>query len=241
MWAFKGEYSGEAIAYVRELKKKQAKIFSVTFSILCAVIFTMMEVMMGTGELWSILVFIGGGVLTIICVNLVIWIDYWRIPKCDVEIQNDGFYLHGSYGTASFAFYKIQEIEYYDDFIVVKPQVVLQKDLLIEGDWASLKTLLEKVEASLETDAPMYQIEDPTAEFFDATAKSKRIYKRFVGEVRMQRSVYEYFVAFLLENGKECEYEVGQEYYEKIEEGETGTLVLISGNFFSFGEGEELE
>jgi hypothetical protein len=241
MWAFKGAYSGEAIAYVRELKKKQAKIFSIEFSVLCAVIFTMMEVMMGTGELWSILVCIGGGLLTIFFVNLVIWIDYWRIPNCDVEIQNDGFYLHGSYGTASFAFYKIQGIEYYDDFIVIKPQVVLQKDLLIEGDWEALKTLLEKVEKSLETDNPMYQIEEPTAEFFDATVSSKRIYKRFVGEVRMQRAVYEYFVTFVLENGEEREYEVGQEWYEKIGEGETATLVLVNGNFFSFGEGEELE
>ena len=118
--------------------------------------------------------------------------------------------------------------------------IILQKELLIEGAWEDLKLLLKKVEESLGTDTPMYQIEEPTTEFFDAIVKSKRIFKSFVG-VKMVHSAFEYFATFALENGQEVEYEIGQELYEKIEQGEAGTLVLINGNFFSFGEGEDIE
>lgn len=241
MWAFKGLYSGEAKARMQQLKNKGTKALAIGASSASAVSFLMMAIMMSDGELWAILTFLGGGVLTIAAVNLVCWLESRRVPKCDVEIKNDGFYLRNENVDCSFAFYKIQEIEYHDEFIVVKPHVVLQKDLLIKGEWDSLKTLLEKVEASLETDDPMYQIEEPETEFFDATVKSKRIYKRFIGEIRVQRAVYEYFATFVLENGEEVEYDVGQQLYEQISEGQTGTLVLVNGNFFSFGDGEDVE
>ena len=41
-----------------------------------------------------------------------------------------------------------------------------------------LKALLKKVEESLDTDEPMYQIEEPETEFFEATVKEKRIYEK---------------------------------------------------------------
>ena len=44
-----------------------------------------------------------------------------------------------------------------------------------------------------------------------------------------------------LENGEEIEYVVGQNWYENIEQEDMGTLVLVNGNFFSFGEGEDIE
>ena len=118
---------------------------------------------------------------------------------------------------------------------------VLQRDLLIEGAWDDLKVFLKKVEESLESDDPIYQIEEPTTEFFEATVKSKRIYKRYVGEVRMQHAVYEYFATFSLGTGEETEYEIEQEWYEKIEQGKSGTLVLINGKFSSFGKGEDID
>ncbi len=241
MWAFKGIYSGLAKTLVQEKKIKQAKALAIGISITCVFIFAMMGIMMGSGELWEVFVFAGGGLIAILLANLVVWIDCFRIQKCDVQIKNDGFYFQESGTTCSSAFYKIQKIEYYEDCISVKPFAILQKDLLVEGDWDELIELLKKVEASLDTDEPMYQIDEPTTEFFEASVKSKRIYKRFVGEVRMQHAVYEYFVTFALKNSEELEYEVGQELYEQIEEGQSGTLVLISGGFFSFGDGEDVD
>lgn len=240
MWAFKGEYSGEAKARMQQLKNKGIKALAIGASSASAFAFLMMAIMMSDGELWAILTFLGGGILTIALVNLVCWIESRRAPKCDVEIKNDGVYFCEGGSMRSFVFYKIQEIEYYDEFVVLKPHVVLQKELLIEGDWDELISLLKRVEESLDTDDPMYQIDEPETEFFEATVKSKRVYKRFDG-IQMVHSVYQHFATFALANGEEIEYEIGEELYEKISEGEAGTLVLISGRFFSFGNGEPVE
>ena len=86
----------------------------------------------------------------------------------------------------------------------------------------------------------MYQIEDPSAEILNATVKSKRIFKSFVG-VQMVRSMFEYFATFALENGEVVEYEIGQGYYEEIVEGQIGQLVIVNGKIFAFGEGEDIE
>jgi hypothetical protein len=48
-------------------------------------------------------------------------------------------------------------------------------------------------------------------------------------------------VNFLLENGEEREYYVSKEIFDKVEEGQESTLVLLNGMFFYFGEGEEIE
>ena len=151
-----------------------------------------------------------------------------------MEIKNDGFYFQQSGTTCSSAFYKIQEIEYYEDCISVKPFAVLQKDLLVEGDWDELISLLKRVEESLKTEDPMYQIDEPLTEVFSATIKAKRIFKSFVGEVRSPRSVLEYYVTFTLDSGEDIEYQVAQELYEKVVEGQVGSLVLVGGNFFTF-------
>ena len=112
----------------------------------------------------------------------------------------------------------------------------------MQGDWEELKLLLKKVEESLETDNPMYQIEETEAQFFDATVKTKRIYKKFVGGVSVTTpvSIFQYFATFKLDNEEEVEYEIGQELYEKIAEGQIGTLVILNGNFFAFGDGEDI-
>ena len=54
-------------------------------------------------------------------------------------------------------------------------------------------------------------------------------------------SAFEYFATFVLENGEELEYQIGQEWYEKIGKEQTGTLVVVNGNFFGFGDGEYVE
>lgn len=84
-------------------------------------------------------------------------------------------------------------------------------------------------------------IEEPKSEFFQAKALKKRIHVRYEGYVKMPKSVMEYFVLFQLENGTQEEFMLSQEMFEKIEEGQEGTLVLLNGLFFDFGDGEVIE
>ncbi len=244
MWAFSGKYTGKAKEIIQNKKKKQAVGWSIFLFVIVAVIYTIMVFTLGEGNATYIAIILSGGALTILGIILVFFIDFRIAPKCDIKIKNDGFEVFQYGRWNSFVFYKISSLEMYDDFIVVENNaylnVVLQKDLMIEGDWEELKLLLKKVEESLDSDEPMYQIEEPLTEFFNATVKSKRIFKSFVG-VQMVRSTFEYLATFELENGQEVEYAIGQEYYQEIEEGQIGQLVLVNGNFFSFGEGEDIE
>ncbi len=244
MWSFSGKYTGKAKEIIQNKKKKQAVGWSIFLFVIAVIYCTIMAFAFGGDNATYIAIIIGGGVLTILGILLIFLLDVWITPKCDIKIKNDGFEVFQYGRWNSFVFYKISSLEFNDDFIVVNNNahfnVVLQKDLMIEGDWEELIILLKKVEESLDTNEPMYQIEEPSTQFFDATIKSKRIFKSFVG-VQMVHSSFEYFATFVLKNGQEVEYEVGREYYERIEEGQAGQLVLISGNFFSFGEGEDIE
>ena len=49
------------------------------------------------------------------------------------------------------------------------------------------------------------------------------------------------YATFLMENGDTGEYPVREELWMAIEENQEGTLVTINGNFFDFGDGEEVE
>lgn len=85
------------------------------------------------------------------------------------------------------------------------------------------------------------QIETPKGEFFEAKVLKKRMHIYYVSEVNISRSATEYYATFLLENGEEREYQLTPEMFEKIEEGQESTLVLLNGRFFDFGEGEPIE
>ena len=50
----------------------------------------------------------------------------------------------------------------------------------------------------------------------------------------------EFYVTFKTENDEEIEYPVRQEIWEGIAEYQEGTLVLVNGNFFDFGDGQEI-
>ena len=106
-----------------------------------------------------------------------------------------------------------------------------------------LMAFLIKIEESEESGEEIFQINESEPEFFNATVKSKRIFERFVNGVSwaVPVGVFEYYVTFELENGEEMEHKISQELYEIFNEGQTGTLVLFNGNFFSFGDGEDVE
>ncbi|MBQ8294937.1 MAG: hypothetical protein IJX87_00725 [Clostridia bacterium] len=244
MWAFKGKYTGEAKEYIQKIRKKEAITWSLIASvimlitcILLAIIFNIEDTVMDT------VLGLGGGFFGILLINLILFLDYRRAPKNEIEIINDGFQFIKNGFTSSLPFYKMEPIEYYDDFIVIHNELVLQKELLVDGDWEELKLLLKKIEKSFETDDPIYQIEEPESQFFEATVKEKRIFEKFVNGVSAATPVglFQYFVTFQLENDETVEYEIGQEWYQKIESGQIGILVLVNGHFFSFGEGEDIE
>lgn len=84
-------------------------------------------------------------------------------------------------------------------------------------------------------------IEEPETEFLQAKALRKRVHIYYTNYLNLSRSVTEYYITFLLENGEEKEYALSQEMFEKIEEGQESTLVLLNGMFFDFGEGESVD
>ena len=240
MWLFEGVYTGDARYRAQKIKKKESIILFVAFSaivLICCTLFSLLD-----DSMMLRLLCLCGAFVGILITGLASFLYYKHVPKCKIEITNDGFHFVEGGFTRSLAFYKIAPIEYYDDFIVVCNRLVLQKQLLAQGDWEELKLLLKKVEESLDSDEPMYQIEEPEMQCFQATVKAKRIYEKFVNGVSWTApvGVFQYFATFQLENGEVVEYEISQEIYREIKEGETGDLALINGKFFSFGDGEEL-
>ena len=83
-------------------------------------------------------------------------------------------------------------------------------------------------------------IQKPKATFLQAKVLGKRIHIHYVN-IKLSKSETEYWVNFLLENGEEREYYVSKEIFDKVEEGQESTLVLLNGMFFDFGEGEDIE
>lgn len=80
-------------------------------------------------------------------------------------------------------------------------------------------------------------IEDPMleseSEFIKAKVVGKRIHTQFHG-VTIAKSQLWFLITFETIDGQ-IEFSVSQECFERIEEGQEGTLVLVNGNFFDFG------
>ena len=253
MWSFQGKYTGEIKANFQSKFKKEFNILFwgvvvfLLIMLIIPVVFldgTLNEKLDGIAILDGFVVAMG----TIMFAIIFIYYKHKREPKCNIKIKNDGFYVQSSAGDYSFAFYNIKSVEYFDEYIVVSPQVnakvFLQQELLVDGDWEALKDFLKKVEDSLETENPVYQIDEPEAECFTATVVSKRIYERFVTGVSVGTPVgkFEFYVTFALDYGEEIEYLVGRDWFEKLEENQTGTLAIVNGAFFAFtGEDAELD
>ena len=244
MWVFEGEYTGEAKEYLKSRDRKSKIIVSIAcFGVMlaCAIAMPLFLIEFDWKQAVVIVVII---LLLTVVVVIVIWLLPYEGQRMRIEITNNDFKISlNTWSSISFAFYKVDEIAYHDDFIVVNKNYVLQKDLLVEGTWEGVLDLLKKIEADFDSEDPMYQIEETKPEFIEATVKGKRIYKRFVAKVSWSAlsSEYQYFITFALENGEELEFELGEDWYAKVEEGQTGTLVLMHGRFFSFGEGEEIQ
>lgn len=240
MWKFHGKYTGEAKAYLKRREKKEYTIASILgaafFLLFCGAI-----ALADHAVALSMLI-VGVSAAAVFCLAMFLLYRFVE-PKVTAEVTNDGVNVYNFNGNFSLPFYRIAPIAYHDDFIVLAKKYVLQKDLLVEGEWEELVAQLKKIEQSLDTDDPVTQIEEPQANFISAKVVSKRIYEKFVpnGSVRVLAGVYHYFATFESLNGTTAEYEIGQDYYDRLEEGQTGTLVIMNGNFIDFGDGKDLE
>ena len=61
------------------------------------------------------------------------------------------------------------------------------------------------------------------------------------GSPKMLKYKMLYRVAFMTDEGKELVFEIPEEIHERISEGQHGNLITVNGNFFDFGDGEEIE
>ena len=84
-------------------------------------------------------------------------------------------------------------------------------------------------------------VQKPKVDFFDAKVLKKRMHVYYESEINIPLSKTEYWITFQYKEGKEKEFMVPQELFEKTEEGQDGTLVVVNGQFFDFGDGEEIE
>lgn len=250
MWKFSGKYTGEAREYVLAKRKREGVIAALVFSAVSAVVGLALDFgAFGYNDDSRLFVLVLGVLLGLIILGNIVFMFILyccRNVKSDVTITNSCVQAYHDLTKTSVSFYNIKTIDFYDDFIVIdgtrnKVGFVLQKELLTHGEWEELEAFLKRVEASLHTDQPVYEVKEPKADFFEATVKSKREVRRFVGSIYMKRAGYDYLVTFALLNGEEIECKIGQELYETAQPGESGTLALIEGEFFAFGQGEEIE
>ena len=98
-----------------------------------------------------------------------------------------------------------------------------------------------KYHSTIKTKVDYDEIPESQAEYIQAKALKKRVHVYYVSQLNIPRSVTEFRVMFEVEDGTEREYSLTQELFEKIEEGQEGTLVLLNDTFFDFGDGEDIE
>ncbi|MBQ7912256.1 MAG: DUF2500 family protein [Clostridia bacterium] len=80
---------------------------------------------------------------------------------------------------------------------------------------------------------------EPEYEFRQAKVveRSKVVY--YAG-VKMPQMVKECIVTFQVEGGEILKFQIREDIFDNIQEEQEGTLVTVNGNFFDFGDGEEI-
>lgn len=81
----------------------------------------------------------------------------------------------------------------------------------------------------------------PEGELVPARVAATRIHRFYTGSRRSPIYNEEFQVKFQLESGEEILCRVPKETYYAINEGDTGMLLHVNGNFLDFGEGVECD
>ncbi len=78
-------------------------------------------------------------------------------------------------------------------------------------------------------------------QFFENTKVLKKgIRSVNVGSLKQPKSIIEFGVLFLTAANEEMFFLVSEETFNRIEEEQCATLVIVNGQFFDFGEGEDV-
>ena len=81
---------------------------------------------------------------------------------------------------------------------------------------------------------------EPEYKFRQAQVIEKRKLTYYAG-VKMPKLIAECMVTFKTEEGETLKFQLREEIFDAIEDDQQGTLVTVNGNFFDFGDGEEIE
>lgn len=250
MFKFEGEITGGARDY---LIKKHA----VLYFLISLILFIVLDV---------VLSFIPFGYF-FLPVLLVLCIVFYAVLRAmvrsefprTIEINDYEFIIRYKDRDMSIPIFRLIKIIDFSDFYAFefeqKIPLAVPKDILVQGSMEEFENFFkgkivqegEEPAADLETNSadeqPFIPPTAPQGEFVSARVISKRIahtYDRSRG-IYMKESEYYGIITFLLGDGKEVEYAVPPELYERCEENQVGTLVTVNGKFFDFGQGEEIE
>ncbi|MBQ7011150.1 MAG: DUF2500 family protein [Clostridia bacterium] len=99
--------------------------------------------------------------------------------------------------------------------------------------------------AKTKRDIENYDKDHPDTEPYELTAVEatvcqKRICGEHVGPSKLPKYATIYEMTFVTEDGSKVSYNVSEELYESTPEGKAGTLVTQNGEFFDFGDGEDI-
>ena len=128
--------------------------------------------------------------------------------------------------------------------IVLVSVIVLGIVLIFFIAPAKIRALRKKEELSGGTPSFDEQDEYFDGEGIDTEAVGARViskdFESKVNGTKYVRHSSSFFVTFLTDDGEEKEFKVTRELFDRLYEDQTGTLVTVNGNFFDFGDGEEL-
>ena len=100
--------------------------------------------------------------------------------------------------------------------------------------WAILRPILANKKLEDTTDEDFVEMSEP--ESVGATVLKKEITERKGGGKHASyQMVFE--ILFLTDDGKKLVFEVPEELYAEVTEGQSGLLVTMNGKFFDFGDG----
>ena len=100
---------------------------------------------------------------------------------------------------------------------------------------SAVKTRKKALDSADEYDEPA---PEPLGEY--ARVVSKRMEEGYGGSSKAPKYHLFFIVTFLTDRGETKEFSVSEETYQRLSEHQAGMLVTVDGNFFDFGDGEEV-
>jgi len=109
---------------------------------------------------------------------------------------------------------------------------------------AKIRALCKKEEIKSDTDTVDEENVYAEGEDVETAAIGARViskdFESKVNGTKYVRHGSSFFVTFLTDDGEEKEFKVSRELFDRLYEDQTGTLVTVNGNFFDFGDGEDM-